>query len=298
MPEISVIIPVKNGEKTLKKCLDSLFMQTVADRMEVIIIDSGSTDKTLEIIKNYNVRLYKIAPEEFSHSRTRNYGVSLAKGDFVVMTVQDAFATDKKCLENALNHFKDPEVMAVAGRQIVLPDKEKNPLSWHRPISNIKEPEKIKFKPGEIETFPPEKKFNVSYLDDVCAVYRKNALLEQPFPDVEFGEDKIWAYEALKKGWTIINDPNVEVSHYHHYTIKRYFRRRMDILKLRHLFGIEKIEFQPPEKLFRKIYYCLFSEYVPEKRLYWLIYNIKIWLVFNAASIFFLFKRKKRPFQP
>ena len=61
-PKISIIIPVKNGEKTINACLKGIFEQTLIKQTEVIIIDSGSTDNTLDIIKNYSVKLYQISP--------------------------------------------------------------------------------------------------------------------------------------------------------------------------------------------------------------------------------------------
>jgi len=89
-PKISIIIPVKNGISTIEACLSEIFKQTLISDTEVIIIDSGSTDSTLEIVKKYPIILHQIPPEEFGHGKTRNLGVSIAKGEFVVMTVQDA----------------------------------------------------------------------------------------------------------------------------------------------------------------------------------------------------------------
>ncbi len=82
---ISIVIPVKDGISTIKQCLDAIFAQTLIDQTEVIIIDSGSTDGTLDIINLYPVRLYQIPPGTFNHGATRNYGVSLTKGEFVVI---------------------------------------------------------------------------------------------------------------------------------------------------------------------------------------------------------------------
>lgn len=136
MVKISIIIPVKNGEKTIHKCLNAIKEQTLFEQSEVIIIDSGSTDGTLEILKNYSfVRLYHIEPHEFNHGATRNYGVSLAKGEFVVMTVQDAWTSGEKWLETMYQHFKDEKVMAVVGQQVVPHEKGINPHQWYRPVS-------------------------------------------------------------------------------------------------------------------------------------------------------------------
>ncbi|MBN2167017.1 MAG: glycosyltransferase family 2 protein, partial [Marinilabiliaceae bacterium] len=132
---ISIIIPVKNGIATIRQCLDAIYVQTLIDQAEVIVIDSGSTDGTLEVLQQYPVRLYQIPPEDFNHGDTRNYGVSLAKGDFVVMTVQDAVTTDNKWLEKITQPFNDPQIMGICGRQMIPEEIDKNPGAWTQTFS-------------------------------------------------------------------------------------------------------------------------------------------------------------------
>ncbi len=225
MPRISIIIPVKNGISTIKQCLDAIFAQTLIDKTEVIIIDSGSTDGTLDIIKLYQVRLYQIPPESFNHGATRNYGVSLAKGEFVVMTVQDAIAADRHWLEKMADHFKDPKIMGVCGQQIVPHHKNKNPHAWFRPVSEPRV-EKIGFSdPNQYISLSPEKKRQISSLDDVNAMYRKNALLEMPFRKMAFGEDMLWASDAFEKGFYLVYDMSARVEHYHFETYSHTYNR-------------------------------------------------------------------------
>ena len=69
---ISVIIPVKNGTPWLDACLQAIINQTLFDQTEIIVIDSGSTDGTLELLKKYPVTVYSIHPSEFNHGLTRN----------------------------------------------------------------------------------------------------------------------------------------------------------------------------------------------------------------------------------
>jgi rhamnosyltransferase len=80
----SIIILSKNGQAFIQRCLDKVCNQNYEHDYEVIVIDSGSTDKTLEIIRKYPLRLYEIASDDFRHSKTRNLGASFAKGEFVV----------------------------------------------------------------------------------------------------------------------------------------------------------------------------------------------------------------------
>ena len=79
MPKVSVIIPVYNMQKYLRKCLDSLVNQTIKDDMEVIIVNDGSTDKSQEIIdeyvKNYSELFKSYIKKNNGQGSARNYGI-------------------------------------------------------------------------------------------------------------------------------------------------------------------------------------------------------------------------------
>ena len=89
-PSVSVIIPVKNEALKIRACIDGILQQTVSVK-EIIVIDSGSTDDTVAILKKYKeVSLVEIPSTEFNHGETRNLGVQQARGDFVLLTGGDA----------------------------------------------------------------------------------------------------------------------------------------------------------------------------------------------------------------
>ncbi len=226
-PLISVIIPVKNGSATIARCLDAIMDQNIYDQTEVIIIDSGSTDGTLEILENYDVKIIRIDPQSFNHGATRNLGIKHARGEFVVMTVQDAIAINGTWLEAMLAHFKDPEVAGVCGQQIVPHDPDKNPHEWFRPQSppNVKS---VQFKDKTVfdALFPKEQKAACSW-DDVNAMYRKSVLEKIPFMPLVFGEDMFWAKEVLQTGYKLIYDSAAQVAHYHYQYPKYTFRRTL-----------------------------------------------------------------------
>jgi rhamnosyltransferase len=134
--KISVVIPVKNGASWLDACIQGIMSQTLFYKTEIIAIDSGSTDDSLAVLNKYPVRIYQIAPAEFNHGLTRNYGVELSRGEYVVMTVQDARPADDQWLEKLLKGFSVAEnVAGVCGSQIVPHDRDKNPVDWFRPVS-------------------------------------------------------------------------------------------------------------------------------------------------------------------
>jgi rhamnosyltransferase len=235
-PRIFIIIPVKNGIATIRQCLDAIFLQTLIDQTEVILIDSGSTDGTLEAVKQFPVRLYQIPSEEFNHGETRNYGVNLAQGEFIVMTVQDAIASDRQWLEKLIAPFDDPEVDAVCGGQMVPHDPEKNPVEWFRPFS-VPRIEKVMFPDhSTFEKLSPEEKRESCSLDDVNSAYRRSALVARPFKKVDTGEDMLWARETYECGRAIVFNFNTRVAHYHHQTPEYRYRSVLINLYFEYLF--------------------------------------------------------------
>ena len=125
---VSVVIPVKNGDIWLNHVIPAILSQELDGGLEVILIDSGSTDNTLNIISNYPVKLIRIEPGTFNHGTTRNMGAGLAKGKYVVMTVQDAKPVSRRWLKTLMEGFTDDNVAGVCGQQIVPHHHDKNPV--------------------------------------------------------------------------------------------------------------------------------------------------------------------------
>src|ERR1700690_1861163 len=116
MIETSVLIPAKNEALNIRSCLDAVFSQPKKAEFEVILVDSGSSDGTPEIVSSYPVRLYRIAPEEFHHARTRNYLARLARGKYFIYLNADAFPASPNWMHSLLSNFSDLSVGAVYGR--------------------------------------------------------------------------------------------------------------------------------------------------------------------------------------
>ncbi|MEQ9219053.1 MAG: glycosyltransferase family 2 protein [Cyclobacteriaceae bacterium] len=282
-PYISVVIPVKNGEKTIKKCLDGLLKQTLFDKLEIIIVDSGSNDSTLEILSIYPIRLIQIDPGSFNHGGTRNLGVKEAKGDLVFMTVQDAWTEDVRLLEKMAVHFLDSEVVGVCGQQVVPHLAPFNPHEWFRPVSS---PEIRVFQfenTKEFEKITPEKKRWICGWDDVVAMYRRSTIKnELPFSQIEFGEDLDWAQRALRASRKIVYDTHAQVNHYHHLSGQQVYDRIKKELRLEYE-SFRKIpdESFPYSKFLKIVYYNF--KYKSSLR----------WIWYNWSLVFYTWKAKR-----
>ena len=276
-PLISVVIPVKNGRSTLTGCLEGILRQTLREQLEIVAIDSGSTDGTQEVLRRYPVRLHCIPAEEFNHGETRNLGARLALGEFVAMTVQDAVPANTLWLERMLKHFQDPRVAAVCGQQITRHDPNNNPLEWFRPYS---EPvaKRVGFAdPAEFKRLTPAEQVALCGWDDVTAMYRSSVLLDLPFRRINFAEDSVWARDALACGHALVYDYSARVHHYHNQNFRFRFRRTFTILYHRYqYFGHSAPpEFVVPE-LARCIYRVARRKYCPSRRAHWLAYNLSL----------------------
>lgn len=224
-PLISIVIPVKNGDKWIESCLYAIMQQTLFSESEIIILDSGSNDRTLDLLKKFPVRIFHITPDEFNHGQTRNFGVEQSKGKYVVMTVQDAEAANPYWLQGLVDGFRDERVVGVCGMQIVPNEPSKNPIAWFRPVSP---PQTISYtfsNPKMFIDLSPKEKSYICRWDNVNAAYRRDILIALPFKRVDYGEDATWCYEALLGGYSIMYNPHACVYHYHNedfqYTLKR-----------------------------------------------------------------------------
>ena len=225
-PRVSVIIPVRNEELRIKQCIEGILSQSIQVH-EIIVIDSGSTDETLPILTTFpEVTLIQIDGSTFNHGLTRNLVVQASTGDFCLLTVGDAYAYDEFWIQHLLDGFIDDEVMAVCGQQVVDHLPENNPIQWFRPVS---EPtiRREQFSVDEWKRLSSIKRKQATGWDDVNAMYRRSALISQPFEKTSYSEDAIWANVALERGHALVYNPKSRVYHYHNEDPDFAFRRAL-----------------------------------------------------------------------
>lgn len=284
-PLISIVIPVKNGASTIKECLDSIFAQKVDASLDVVVIDSGSTDATLEIAKQYPVRILAIDPADFNHGDTRNLGVEQARGEYTVFTVQDAKASGNNWLKTMLVHFETPRVSAVCGQQIVEKSPDRNPLQWFKPAS------KARVRQLYFEDFTAlngREQLEHCHWDNVNAMYRTAVLKEIPFRHAAFAEDARWAKDALTSRKTLVYDYNARVYHYHHQSFRFYFRRNYIIRYFSYQdFNHFKSNSFLPLSLTKIAYRSMKLQLSVREKIKWALYNIKLELARTSVTVLF-----------
>ena len=90
MSAVTVAIPVLNGARYLDEVLSAVRAQRIDRELEILVVDSGSTDGSLEIARRHGAVVHEIDAREFSHGGTRNRMMAMARGEHVAFLTQDA----------------------------------------------------------------------------------------------------------------------------------------------------------------------------------------------------------------
>lgn len=212
---VSVVVPVRNGASTLAACLQSIRAQQEVILADVWVLDSQSTDSSVEIAKQFGAQVREILAGDFNHGLTRNLGVELATGDLVYFTVQDASIASSTMLRDMVQYFTDVDVQGVHGMQAIPHRPDTNPALWFKRFTTPT-PQYKHFPAGDFQCLSPKEQLDWSSWDNVTAMYRRKALLQLPFRETNFSEDWLWARDALSQGMKLVYDPALLVWHYHH----------------------------------------------------------------------------------
>ena len=223
MVRLSVILLTKNGEGDLKALLPALFEQQQTVPFEVIAVDSGSTDGTVELLKSYPVRVHQIPPESFHHARTRNLAARLATGELLIFLSQDAVPASALWLSKLISNFDDPRVGAVYGRQMPKPGSL---LERQDTFDIIYGTHRVVKDPSQSNGLG----YRFYHFSDVNSAIRRTVWQETGFPeDLKVFEDIGIAKRILDSGWKIVYEPEAAVVHSHNHSTVGLFKRYFDI---------------------------------------------------------------------
>ena len=188
----SVVVRSKNKEATIERTLRALRAQTV--QAQVIVVDSGSTDSTLDIARKYDAEIVETPPAEFSYGRALNIGAAHATGDIVFALSAHSAPQSEQWIAHTLEAYQDPAVACTLGHTEG-PDG------------------KTLVGPRAVFAADLDMKHNVTWgLSNHASSWRRSVWEDFPFHEQMIAcEDKEWMWRVLDAGYAIVADPRLYV---------------------------------------------------------------------------------------
>ena len=244
MIETLIIIRTKNEDRWLKATLEKVFKQKYKNFL-VAIVDNYSKDRTLEIARRYNTRIFKI--KNFIPGKAINIPIKKINSKFVVCLSAHCIPTDENWLTNLIKPLKNKKVAAVYGKQLPMFNTEsQNYRDLKIVFGNDKRIQKKDY-----------------FFHNANSSIQSSLLSKYPFSDEATNiEDRIWAKQILDldKNFRIIYEPKAAVFH-HHGLHQSNNKKRLDgVIKI--MKNIENENLYPDEFLInnQKIYACIIGK--------------------------------------
>lgn len=217
-PRVSILIPTLNGGETLREALSAIAAQEIGSSFEVVAVDSGSTDGTLELLRAQAHRVLHVPARSFDHGETRNLGIEACRGEWVALLVQDAVPADRRWLAELVQPLEqDSRVAGSYARQ--LPRAEASALTramlarWlaARETPRVQEP----LGEAELAALSPAERHERCAFDNVSSCLRRAVWERIPFRAARIAEDLAWGRQVLLAGHRLAYAPQAAVVHSH-----------------------------------------------------------------------------------
>ena len=216
----SIVIRAYNEEKHIGRLLEGIRQQTLKD-VEIILVDSGSTDGTVSVAESFAARIVQIPSAEFTFGRSLNFGLRAATYEFVVIASAHVYPVYPDWLESLLHPFQDEKVALTYGKQRG-PDSAKYSeqqifQQWYPDISKLAQ--------------------ETALCNNANAAIRKSLWAQNQYDETLTGlEDLAWAKWAQEQGHKIAYVHEAEIIHVHnetpHGVFNRYRREAMAYKKI------------------------------------------------------------------
>ncbi len=295
---ISVVIPTYNGERYLDSLLTAVETQQIEADVEILVVDSGSTDGTLEILARHpGARVLTIPNSEFSHGGTRQFAARESRGQLIAYLTQDAIPVSDSWLAELSAPFAASERVAlVTGRQH--PRATAFPLQKYEVIGSfaaLGPADGTSWADGARDADADHERDG--FHSDVNAMVRRDLVLgEIPFRDVGYSEDMLMAQDVLAAGLIKAYAGRAVVEHSNDLSLDEYGRRIFDeVIGMRRI-GADLSPFSRPQALARAVRGSLGdsrriakdSDYTLGQKASWLLknprYQFRKWSNYRRAA--------------
>jgi glycosyltransferase involved in cell wall biosynthesis len=221
MLSCSLIIRAYNEEKHIGRLLEGIKQQTLKG-VEVILVDSGSTDATVAIAESHGARVVRIPSAEFTFGKSLNYGIKAAKHEFIVIASAHIYPVYPDWLEVLLHPFENKSVALTYGKQ--------------------RGPEFAKYSEQQVfhQWYPDSSILNqeTAFCNNANAAIRKSLWEKNIYDETLTGlEDLAWAKWAKEQGYSISYVAEAEIIHVHNETPRGVYNRyRREAMALRKIY--------------------------------------------------------------
>jgi len=237
-PKISVIIPAYNAENKIKKTLNAVLSQKYPEKeLEVIVVDDGSSDNTINIIKKFK-KVKLITKKHGGPASARNLGVKKSKGDIILFTDSDCIPK-KNWIKRMIEPFNNKDVVAVAGTYDTLNDD----FFMARFVGYEIEMRHQKMK--ELDSIDFVGTYNCAFRK---LLFLKYGGFNELFKEAS-GEDPELSFRMIEKGKRIVFQSKSIVYHKHPESLTKYLKQ-----KYKRAFWKVLLYFYHPKKMFGDTY--------------------------------------------
>jgi cellulose synthase/poly-beta-1,6-N-acetylglucosamine synthase-like glycosyltransferase len=209
IPAISVVVPTKNSQRMIEKCLNSLTSQSYSN-YEIIIVDGHSVDNTIKIVSKFPAKI--VFEDGGTRASACNVGISHSRGEIVAFTDDDCLVP-KGWLEKIAKHFEDPNVAVVGGPGLTPPDSDK----WEKTFGAIRTLViKSTNELGPVEQIP-----------GCNSAYRKTTLIEKGgFTEyLPTAEETELHFRIMESGLKLVYDSELGVYHYPRVNLSKFLKQ-------------------------------------------------------------------------
>ncbi len=222
---VSIVIRCYNEAQHIGRLLEGIGQQSIRDP-EIIVVDSGSTDETLDVAARYPVRLLSITPDEFTFGRSLNIGCRAARGEFIVIASAHVYPVYQDWIERLLAPFANPAIALTYGKQR---GNASTKFAEHQIFARWFPDE-----PRPVQDHP--------FCNNANAAIRRTLWQQQSYNETLPGlEDLDWAHRIMQAGYQIAYAADAEVVHVHNETPRRIYNRyRREAMAFKQIFPHER----------------------------------------------------------
>jgi rhamnosyltransferase len=230
---VTVAIPTLDAGLAFAEVLSAIREQRVAQDLELIVCDSGSSDGTVALARAHGAEVIEIPRARFSHGGTRNLLMDRSAGDHVAFLTQDAIPAHDGWLERLLDAFiHSPDAGLAFGPYAPRSDASVSVAreleGWFMSFAPPGQPRVDRLDTSERDM--PSSRFlgHLGFFTDANGCVARSAWERVPFREIAYAEDHLLAQDMLRAGYAKVYVPDAAVIHSHEYTPWEWLRRSFD----------------------------------------------------------------------